>query len=132
MKTEHQRKQEAKAKAARELEATKKRLSLGEPGPLKGVTPSPLATNIKQRTPKLVRTSDRIPGAAASKDLLHAHKWKRGAQETAATTKEMRRKATQIGPAYNKGALQYLPGRPDKDCWPPREEQPNRTKRWTP
>jgi hypothetical protein len=40
---------------------------------------------------------------------MHAHKWKRGAEEKASTVKEIRRKARQIGPAYNKGALQYLP-----------------------
>ena len=46
---------------------------------------------------------------------MHAHKWKRGAEEKASTVKEIHRKATQIGPAYNKGALQYLPsaGVPD-------------------
>jgi hypothetical protein len=47
------------------------------------------------------------------KDLMHAHKWKRGAEEREATLKEIRRKATQIAPAYNKGALQYLPGGKD-------------------
>ena len=54
-------------------------------------------------------TSDRIPGSAASRDFMHAHKWKRGATETEATAKEIRRKASKIAPAYNKGALQYLP-----------------------
>ncbi|MGO8842736.1 MAG: hypothetical protein ACLQF1_16900 [Methyloceanibacter sp.] len=46
---------------------------------------------------------------------MHAHKWKRGAEETEATVKEIRRKAGRIAPAYNKGALQYLPGGKD-DC----------------
>jgi len=41
-------------------------------------------------------------------DFMHAHKWKRGAGETEATVKEIRRKASKIAPAYNKGALQYL------------------------
>jgi hypothetical protein len=40
---------------------------------------------------------------------MHAHKWKHGAEESETTVKEIRRKATQIAPAYNKGALQYLP-----------------------
>jgi hypothetical protein len=40
---------------------------------------------------------------------MHAPQWKRGAQETEATVKEIRRKASKIAPAYNKGALQYLP-----------------------
>jgi hypothetical protein len=43
------------------------------------------------------------------KDLMHAHKWKRGAEETTSTVKEIARKARLIGPAFNKGALQYLP-----------------------
>jgi hypothetical protein len=33
----------------------------------------------------------------------------RGAEEKPSTVREIRRKASQIGPAYNKGALQYLP-----------------------
>jgi hypothetical protein len=44
---------------------------------------------------------------------MHAHKWKRGFQEDAATVKEIRRKASKIAPAYNKGALQYLPDEKD-------------------
>jgi hypothetical protein len=40
---------------------------------------------------------------------MHAHKWKRGAEEATSTVKEIRRKTRLIGPAYNKGALQYLP-----------------------
>jgi hypothetical protein len=68
-----------------------------------------------------VPTSDRIPGSALAKDLLHEHKWKEGAEETEATIREMRRKAIQIAPAYNKGALQYLPKGIDTDDWPSRE-----------
>ena len=45
---------------------------------------------------------------------MYAHKWKRHAQETAATVKEIRRKASKIAPAYNKGALQYLPDAKDR------------------
>jgi hypothetical protein len=40
---------------------------------------------------------------------MHAPKWKKGACETEATVTEIRRKASKIAPAYNKGALQYLP-----------------------
>jgi hypothetical protein len=40
---------------------------------------------------------------------MHAHKWKKGVREHVATVKEIRRKASKIAPAYNKGALQYLP-----------------------
>jgi len=43
------------------------------------------------------------------KDLIHEHKWKRGSEEKAATVEEISRKTTLIGPAYNKGAVQYLP-----------------------
>ena len=124
-KTEYQRKQEGKAKAARELEAAKRRLGLGEPGPLRGATPSPLEATSHRRTPNLVPTSDCVPGPVSARDLLHAHRWKRGAGETSETVKAMRRKATQIAPAYNKGALQYLPGGIDKDL-PSRQEQPRR------
>jgi hypothetical protein len=40
---------------------------------------------------------------------MHAHKWKRGVREDVSTIKEIRRKASKIAPAYDKGALQYLP-----------------------
>jgi hypothetical protein len=63
MKTEYQRKEEAKEKAARELQRTKARLGLGPPGPLKGAIASPLAASPKTRRSKLPPTSDRIPGA---------------------------------------------------------------------
>ena len=109
MKTEAQKKKEARLCQIRALQRTKKRLGLGPAKPPRGATPSPLETRTWQRQPKLVPTSDRIPGSAPAKDLLHAHKWKRGAEESEVTKREMRRKAARIGPAYNKGALQYLP-----------------------
>jgi hypothetical protein len=40
---------------------------------------------------------------------MYAHEWKRGIRETEATVKEIRRKASKIAPAFNKGALQYMP-----------------------
>ena len=40
---------------------------------------------------------------------MHAHRWKSGVSENQTTVKEIRRKASKIAPAYNKGALQYLP-----------------------
>ena len=124
MKTEAQKKKEAKERAARELQRTKKKLGLGEPEPLKGATTSPLTASSRGRRPKPAPTSDHIPGSAPAADLLHAHKWKRGVKETQATTTEMRRKAARIAPAYNKGALQYLPG--GLDQWPAREEMSGR------
>ena len=80
-----------------------------------GAKPSPLATRTWEGRPKLAPASDRIPGPAPSDDFMHAPKWKRGANETDATVKEIRRKASKIAPAYNKGALQYLP-EPGYDC----------------
>ena len=72
-----------------------------------------LAATTWKRRVTLPPTSDRIPGSAPARDLMHAHKWKRGAKETEATVKEIHRKAGQIAPSYNKGALQYLPGGKD-------------------
>ena len=91
-----------------------------------GATSSPLPAVTKRRAPKTVPISDRIPGSALAKDLLHEHKWKQGAEETDATIREMHRKATQIAPAYNKGALQYLPKGMDTNEWPSREGSPKR------
>ena len=121
-KTEFRLKQEAKQSALRALTKTKKRLGLGEPQPPRGIVPNPLvATSLPRRT-RPAPTSDRIPGSAASSDLLHAHKWREGVRESETTTREMQRKARQIAPAYNKGALQYLPNS-QKDEWPDRDEQ---------
>ena len=108
LKSEAQRKREAKERAAQDLETTKRKFGIGRAQPLKGATPSPLVTTGWERRPKPAPTSDRIPGSTPVKDLMHAHKWKRGAEEKASTVKEIHRKATRIGPAYNKGALQYL------------------------
>src|SRR6476659_8415277 len=85
------------------------RLGIGPARPLRGAKPSPLVTRTWERQPKLAPTSDRIPGPAPSEDFMHAPKWKQGAGETGATVREIRRKASKIAPAYNKGALQYLP-----------------------
>ena len=63
----------------------------------------------RQRKADPAPTSDRIPGSAPARELMHEHKWKRGAKETEATVREIRRKASKIAPAYNKGAMQYLP-----------------------
>ena len=108
-KTEARRKREAKEQAEAALSKTLKKLGLGRPGPLRGAISSPLAAEGKRRDPNSPPTSDRIPGSAPASDLLHAHKWKRGAEETTVTTREMIKKASRIAPAYNKGALQYLP-----------------------
>ena len=109
MKSEYRKKQEAKDQAAKSLEQIKKRLGLGPVRPLRGAKPSPLATRTWERRPKLAPTSDRIPGPVASNDFMYAPKWRRGATEREATVREIRRKASKIAPAYNKGALQYLP-----------------------
>jgi hypothetical protein len=114
MKSEYRRKQEAKKRASKDLQLTKKRLGVGPPKPLRGATPDPLVASTWERKPTPAPTSDRIPGSAPAGDFMHAHKWKRHARETEATVKEIRRKASKIAPAYNKGALQYLPDEKDR------------------
>ena len=109
MKSEYRRKQEAKERASKDLLQAKKRLGVGPPKPPRGAIPSPLVAKSWQRKAKPAPTSDRIPGPAPAGDFMHAHKWKRGAGETGATVKEIRRKASKIAPAYNRGAMQYLP-----------------------
>ena len=123
--TASRKKKAARETAVRALRQTKARLGIVGSSSLKGVTPDPLIVDTHRRTPKTAPTSDRIPGSAAAKDLLHEHRWKQGAEETETTVREMRRKATQIAPAYNKGALQYLPNN-DTDNWPSREERPKK------
>ena len=114
MKSEYRRKQEAKEQASKDLQQTKKRLGVGPPKPLRGATADPLVASTWERRPTPAPTSDRIPGPAPAGDFMYAHKWKRHAQETAATVKEIRRKASKIAAAYNKGALQYLPDAKDR------------------
>jgi hypothetical protein len=109
VKSKYQRKREAKENAAKSLQRTKKRLGLGPAKPPAGVTAHPLFAKGWERKPKTAPTSDRIPGSAPAGDFMHAHKWKRGVREDATTVNEIRRKAMKIAPAYNKGALQYLP-----------------------
>jgi hypothetical protein len=123
-KTASRKKKMARQSAARALQQTEVRLGIDGASSLKGITPNPLIAEPHRRTPKTAPTSNRIPGSVAAKDLLHEHKWKEGAQETEATVREMRRKAAQIAPAYNKGALQYLPNT-DTDKWPS-EDRPKR------
>jgi hypothetical protein len=93
-KTEAQIKKEARERAAKALRRTKQRYGLGEPAPLKGAVSSPLHTQGERRNPRLSPTSDRIPGPAASSNLLQDHKWKPGAKESAATVTEIRRQVT--------------------------------------
>ena len=62
LKSEAQRKREAKESAARTLEKTKRKLGIGRAQALKGVTPSPLVTKGWERKPRPAPTSDRIPG----------------------------------------------------------------------
>jgi ParB-like chromosome segregation protein Spo0J len=112
-KTEGQKKKQARERAVRELADTIRRFGLNNRQPSGGITPDPLAAKPFVRRPKLPSTSNRVPGSAPADDLLTAHKWKRGAEEKESTIKEMQLKRARIGPAYNKGALQYLP--PDFD-----------------
>ena len=95
--------------AAKSLQQTKARLGLGPAKPPSGITPHPFVAGRWDRKPKIPPTSDRIPASAPAHDFMHAHRWKSGVSENEATVKEIRRKASKIAPAYNKGALQYLP-----------------------
>jgi hypothetical protein len=113
MKTEYQRKKEAHRRAEMALKRTKAKLGVRPAGELRGAVPSPLVAETLQRKVKVPPTSDRVPGPAPASNLIHDYKWKRDAGESQATVNEIRRKASQIAPAYNKGALQYLPD--DKD-----------------
>jgi len=65
---------------------------------------SPLVAKAWERRPRTAPTSDQIPASAPADDFMHAHKWKRGVRENVATVKEIRRKASKIATAYNKGA----------------------------
>ena len=115
---EAQKKRQAKQRAARKLAETMKRFGLNNRQPSGGIVPDPLAAKSFVRRPKLAPTSDRVPGAAPQRDLLTAHKWRRGAEEKESTIREMHRKRSRIAPAYNKGALQYLPAnfnKPERD-----------------
>ena len=50
-----------------------------------------------------------IPGGiAAKRNKLTDHKWRRGAEESAATVRAIEEKAMRVAPAYNKGATQYI------------------------
>ena len=113
MKSEYRKGQEAKERAAKSLLQTKKRLGVGPAKPLRGAKQSPLVAKPWEGKSKPAPTSDHIPGPAPADDFMHAHKWKRGVREDVATVKEIRRKASKIAPAYNKGALQYLPDEKD-------------------
>jgi hypothetical protein len=113
VKSEYRKGQEAKERAAKSLLQTKKRLGVGPAKPLRGAKPSPLVAKPWERKSKPAPTSDRIPGPAPAADFMHAHNWKKGVREDVATVKEIRRKASKIAPAYNKGALQYLPDEKD-------------------
>jgi hypothetical protein len=109
MKSEYRRKQEAKERESKALQQVKKQLGIRPPKALRGAKQNPLVARTWERKPTIAPTSDQIPASAPADDFMHAHKWKRGAQENEATVKEIRRKASKIAPAYNKGALQYLP-----------------------
>ena len=99
--------------SSKELQQTKKRLGVGPPKPLRGATPDPLDASTWERKPTPAPTSP-AGDFMHSHNFMHSHKWKRGAVETEATVKEIRRKASKIAPAYNKGALQYLPDEKDR------------------
>src|SRR6476620_10659964 len=104
MKSEYRRKQEAKERKSEALQQIKRRLGVRAPKPLRGAMQSPLVAKAWESRPRTAPTSDQIPASAPADDFMHAHKWKRGVRENVATVKEIRRKASKIAPAYNKGS----------------------------
>src|SRR5262245_64229665 len=86
MKTEFRKRREARDRLARALRETKKRFGLGSAIPSDGIAPNPLAATSWERKPKTAPTSDRISGSAPATNLIHDHKWKRGAQESEASS----------------------------------------------
>src|SRR6478672_2192202 len=106
MKSEYRRKQEAKERASKDLQLTKNGWALVRPSLCAARPPIHLlqahGRESPRRRPHLTEYQD------PAGDFMHAHRWKRHARETEATVKEIRRKASKIAPAYNKGALQYL------------------------
>ena len=95
-------------RAARDLAETVKRFGLNDRQPSGGIVPDPLAAN-RCAAAEIAADFGPCPGPAPQRDLLTAHKWRHGAEEKESTIKEMQRKRSRIAPAYNKGALQYLP-----------------------
>ena len=56
-----------------------------------------------------LKPSNVIPGGVAAKrDIQTDHLWKTGQTETSRVIEEIHNKANRIGPAYNKGGMQYL------------------------
>ena len=108
-KAEAQKRKQAKERAARELATTIQRFGLNKRQPSGGITPDPLIAKSFVRRP-----NSPLPRTAYQD-------WRREAicsmrtngdaelQRKKSTIKEMQLKRARIAPAYNKGALQYLP-----------------------
>ena len=111
---EWRRKQKAKEEERKKLEQTKRRLGITNPRRLQGIVANPLVSSPAYRVGNTIPTSDRIVQTMGKRDLLYEHRWKKEIRENDETVKEMYRKASRIRPAYNKGALQYLPKDFDK------------------
>ena len=109
MKSEYRKKQEAKERAAQSLQQTKKRLGVGLQGRYVAQSRARLPPERGRGDRSSLPPPTGSPGQAFAGDFMHAPQWKRGAHETEATVREIGRKASKIAPAYNKGALQYLP-----------------------
>lgn len=102
-------KQQATAKAKRELDKTLEKYGLKDKRSV-GTVSSPLSCGSLVRQGNTIPTSDRITKVDGKRDVLHEHKWKRGATESRETVNEIQRKANSIAPAYSKGAYQYITG----------------------
>lgn len=113
-KTSSGRKKPSKSKRleqARE-EHAKFLKKMGLPAKVKAETPNkiPNYKNDERGAP----LSNNIPaGVAPKRDIQTDHLWRKGAEESADTIKEIKRKAANIAPAYNKGPAMYLPFKPE-------------------
>lgn len=87
---------------------TKRKKKIVRRKKLKGAISSPLVTDTYRRIGNTIPTSDKIVRFEGKNDILYEHKWKRGAQESQNTIKEIQNKSMRIGPAYNKGAVQFI------------------------
>jgi hypothetical protein len=90
------------------LEHQKFLASVGYTGKRKNVNRSYNMPNLKVEHGSNVGTlSNSIPSSGFRRSI-DDYKWRRGAEESPGTIKEIERKKTRIAPAYNKGAVQYI------------------------
>ena len=112
VKSEYRKGQEAKERAAKSLLQTKKRLGVGPAKPLRARSQVPLwlslgRENLNRRQPSTASLARRLRPTSCMR--ITGRRESRGCGHG----KGNWRKASKIAPAYNKGALQYLPDEKD-------------------